>query len=221
MPWSNFPTLEQRTLEALYGEDRPYHNAQHAAHVYAYSKEIFRKYVSADKVTSDLRDLAFRLAAAWHDVVYIPGWNMNEKYSAERFKQFQERYYPTSDNQNYVISEVYSMIMATKDHWNAENDKLSVTAKCFLDADIFELAAPHAIFTQNSYKLFKEFGFEGRADTTLLPNNSKDDELIEKRVKWLKSVLNRDHIFWVATDLDQYARENIENSIASLSFWLK
>lgn len=207
-PWSKFPTVDQRLLELLYDNNRVYHDAQHAALVYAYSKELYWDYLTKiphfdssdifEAKQSDTFDEFFLQAAAWHDAMYDVSRTDNEEVSAQYFASSRsaEALY------EWVVEDVTAAIRASANHWAEENDALPDHAKIFLDADLYELAAPWEVFEQNTLNVIAEY-------TRAFPI----EEVLAGRKKWLKKVLELPKIYWYASHLDAPARKNIERAL--------
>lgn len=176
---------------ARYNEGRAYHNTRHLLSV------LMRINHLADEEGRD-RHLA-KLAAFYHDVVYVPGWALNEVMSWE-YAKIHMNYLGFSE---FHFTPVEQAIRATKDH----HPDLAVgnpVSRLLIDADLFELG------TDN----YAENGVNVRAEFADVP----EPFWVRGRKKFLHTYLNRDQLFTTPGqyELELKARDNMEAELVNL-----
>lgn len=197
VPWEKFPLEDRRLLEIKYAEKhRVYHNRPHPCYVYEYSLELWNRY-------GNNRDCNkfFQHTAAYHDFYYDVKAKDNEARSAqaylasqvarERVEEFQQR--------------VATTIIASSDHCALEHADLPLESRIFLDADLYELGSPYDLFAHNTQCIIDEFRSE-----------YSDMVIFKGRLDWYRAMLYSPQIFWVATDREAKARENIRRGIEEM-----
>jgi predicted metal-dependent HD superfamily phosphohydrolase len=195
--WSNQKFEDQRLLALRYSEPhRYYHNSEHAYNVYQYCMQINSEY--DNDALSSFQIQFYKSCASWHDAVYNVGSKTNEIDSVELFL--------TSSTVNKLINpqieSISETILATFNHWDANNEHLGFMQKIFLDADIYELSAHWDIFQLNASNILKEFS------TIYSP-----EEVLLGRKKWYESLLEKERVFWICENRDNLARKNLERGI--------
>lgn len=141
------------------------------------------------------------VAALYHDAIYRPGTPDNELNSALLMRDHLASY-------EYLdLDYAAHLIVLTAKHFKHEPGSLSADDAKFLDCDLVSLAYPWDDFLRQNDQLDQE-GIDAG-----LPA----DMVKEFRGPFLKSILERDHIFSSPRCVMEYeakARENIERLIA-------
>jgi len=205
--WSQQRLEDRRLLELRYSEPhRAYHDINHPEIVYGYCQEIWQSYFGNQDPLAKFPAEFFQTACAWHDAIYVVGSKTNEEDSAALYERSS-----TARFQNpYAQRAVIDAIRASGDHWASKNAQLNNAIKVFLDADIFELSADWELFNHNSNMVMKEFC-----------SKFTPQEVLEGRKKWFESLRDKTRIYWICTDRDDLARENIERGIKHCESTLK
>ena len=185
-PYPNAPMASWwDELETHYdGPGRYYHTIGHLDHVF-YELEKVRRYVQDWD--------ALRFAVIYHDIIYRPTRNDNEKRSALLcVERLGELGFPQAR-----AERVYRHIMATKLHQMS----FDTDANLFVDADLSILGQERARYAAYTQEVRQEF--------SILP------DLIYQpgRKKVLRKFLERKRIYLTPTFYERYetaARENIE-----------
>ena len=126
-------------LEAYTGEDRHYHGVRHILTMLNAIECLEHQFQDPDAV---------RLAAFFHDVVYLPGSTDNERSSAERLRSSLR---PEIDAE--IVEAACQMIMATREH-RATGDS---SVDLFIDVDMAILAAPWPEYARYADGVMREF----------------------------------------------------------------
>lgn len=189
---------DQRLLRILYGQShRAYHNESHANHVFAYMGVIKSRY--ANKLPDFCVKPGFRLnVSAWHDAYYDIGSQTNEMRSAQLYRDSVTAEAHTSE----MRSEIAAAIDASANHWDPLNEALSPQSLVFLDADLYELGSHYEIFRHNALNIITEY-------SSLYDR----DVVVSGRRQWYETLLDRDRIYWIATDRDDAVRQNVERAL--------
>jgi predicted metal-dependent HD superfamily phosphohydrolase len=179
---------------------RKYHNVRHV-------KDIIDIIEIGTKDRFSDRRHALKLAAYFHDVVYIPGATDNEELSAKFFKDnFKVKVW---DPNFKSIKTVNKIILATKNHFSNEHDDAEEIVKLFLDCDIWDFGSPYEnIIIENFFKLREEYMLY-HYPSGKYPN-SAIIKYKEGTIKFMENVYRRDNIFRIHTDRNDQAHRNIE-----------
>ncbi len=177
-------------LHDLYSENhRAYHNLNHIN----FLLELFRQF---DEYIEDRVCVFF---AIWfHDAVYDPQKNDNERRSAELAARcLREISLPKEK-----ISKIEKIILATEKHLLCEN--LDSDGKLFLDFDLAILGAESDIYDEYAKAIRKEYDFVS------------DEDYKRARARVLQNFLKRETIYFteiVCEKFEAKARANIEREI--------
>lgn len=198
-PWDNHPQIDRRLLEIQYSEPhRDYHNIDHPQLVFNYCVELHQ---SLAWKPSEYDTMFYADVAAWHDAVYQIGSKTNELDSSEMWRSSRRAERLTQE----YVDDVASTINASASHCARCNGALTFNQKVFLDADLYELSGPWPVFQQNTNRVFNEF-----------VTKFKRVDVCEGRLKWYESMLDTKQIYWLATHLEEKARENIQRAIEEM-----
>ena len=169
-----------------------YHNLNH---IYSFI-ELYDKYNNLIKKEKN----EFLLSIFFHDIIYIPSRNDNEKESIKLFDAFYQETKPKNLNKEKVIE----LITETENH--LLNKEYNDDVNLFLDMDIQILAQDGWEDYEN--KIRKEYCFMDY-------NNYKN-----KRKEFLEKLEKKEKIFRTKTFFDEFeikARNNIKNIIKKLN----
>ncbi len=187
----------RRVLDDLAGRyaepHRAYHGLAHLRHVLATLDMLLASGERADDPT------AVRLAAWFHDAVYLAGDDGNELASAELARVELGRLGAAEDR----TERVAAMVLATRDHVARDADE-----SLLVDADLAILAAEPA-----AYDLYR------RGVRVEHPRLS-EEQWRTRRAAFLRAMLARDRIYVTATMRErgeQPARRNLREELATLS----
>lgn len=199
--WNNF-TADDFTLQdsgkifelltELYSEKhRAYHNLSHIK----FLLELFEKF---GEFIDDKTCVFFSI---WfHDAIYDPQNNDNEKKSAElAVSSLRKILLPEAK-----ISKIEKIILATEKH-SAEN--LDADGKLFLDFDLATLGAETKVYAEYAKAIRKEYSFVSEEDYK------------NGRGRVLQNFLKRDFIYltdFMREKFETKARRNIKNEISEL-----
>ncbi len=181
-------------LSDLYSEKhRAYHNLNHIK----FLLENFENYAEF------IEDKTCIFFAIWfHDAIYEPQKNDNEKQSAElAIKLLQQISLPTEK-----ISKIEQIILATEKHL-CEN--LNFDGKLFLDFDLAIFGTESETYDEYAKAIRKEYDFVSEEDYKT------------GRGRVLQNFLKRDFIYFtdvMRTKFEEKARQNIEREIDEMSF---
>jgi len=171
---------------------RYYHNLAHVGMVFD----------TTDKLSHLAQDYKTVEIAVWfHDVIYDPRANDNEKQSAAYARQALTDMGLAPEK----INRVSDLILATISHQAQDND---IDAQIMLDADLAPLAYDEPVFLEQSEAVRKEFSY--------IP----DDQYKKNRVVILNKFLARERIYLTEqlySELEDKARANLQTSINLLS----
>ena len=169
-----------------------YHNLNH---IYSFI-ELYEQYNNL--IEGNKND--FLLSIFFHDIIYIPSRNDNEKESVKLFERFYEEIKPNNINKDNVKEFIYE----TENHLLAK--EYSNDINLFLDMDIYIIADKNWEEYENNIR--KEFIFV-------------NDEMYNiKRKEFLESLEKKEKIFRTKTFYDKYendGRNNIKNIINKLN----
>ncbi len=169
-----------------------YHNLNH---IYSFI-ELYEQYNNL--IEGNKND--FLLSIFFHDIIYIPSRNDNEKESVKLFERFYEEIKPNNINKDNVKEFIYE----TENHLLAK--EYSNDINLFLDMDIYIIADKNWEEYENNIR--KEFIFV-------------NDEMYKiKRKEFLESLEKKEKIFRTKTFYDKYendGRNNIKNIINKLN----
>lgn len=172
-------------------QGRYYHNIEHINTVVDRGREISESYGLHDLTTAQ-----FMLAAIYHDIIYVPGFEWNERLSAEYALSHLELLGLAPEQTN----RIEDAIVATQSH----NRTKSPISNLLIDCDLYELGTD--AYPENEILIRKEFG------------NPNDSDWRKGRTKFLHSFLLRDSIYTVNFDsaLEARARHNMETELKEL-----
>ncbi len=202
--WKNLMKLcdvDHEVYKAIYAdikrhynaEKRFYHNLSHIAHVL--------------QIIIELKDLAsnlpvVQLAAWFHDIIYDPQKDDNEKLSAE----YGQEALRNMNLSTAIIRPTKALIRATKRHRAPKGD---IDAAILLDADLAILAADSHNYSSYKEAIEKEYSW--------LPAKIYRSE----RVRILQNFLDRKRIFFTKPMFERCearARRNLIQEIEMLTF---
>ncbi|APW63328.1 hypothetical protein BSF38_04892 [Paludisphaera borealis] len=126
-------------VEAYSSEDRHYHGVSHILTMLDAIERFEARFQDPD---------AARLAAFFHDVVYLPGRTDNEQRSAERLASLLAE---VEDAQ--VIDRACELIMATGEHRMSGNPSVDL----FIDVDMSILAASWPEYSKYAEGVMREY----------------------------------------------------------------
>lgn len=189
---NQLPPLIFKKLLLKYQEPhRKYHNLTHL-------KECFEEF---EKIKASLRNpSAVKLAIWYHDAIYNPEKQDNEKKSSQFFLK-DAKILRLSE---ILKKEVSRLILKTKH----QLPPTKTDEKLLLDIDLSILGKPE--------KRFKEYENQIREEYYFLEKR----EFNQKRSSFLKSLLKRKNIYsteFFKTKYEKKARENIKNLVGNLS----
>lgn len=170
---------------------RKYHNLEHIDSVIKRIETLGQDY---DKWTV----ANATMAAFFHDIVYVPGWDKNERMSAEVARLYLDHIGVSEGCVASVFIE--RAILSTINHTTTS----SGTSALLIDADLYELGTDK--YNANTDKIFREFG-------------EPDDDIWQAgRMAFLKSFLSRDRIYILPgqEDLELRAVQNMTAELESL-----
>lgn len=191
---SEIAALFEQIKNAYASEGRFYHTLAHVGQVL---KGI--EYLALAHPLSEDEQLAVRLAAWFHDVVYDPHRNDNEEQSAAWMTQATEPLnLPAS-----VQLTITHLILATRKHEAREDDR---AAQLLLDADLAVLGAPREGYAVYAAGIRREYAFVPEAAYRA------------GRVKVLEGFLDRERIYFTKQfeRWEVRARENLLREISDL-----
>lgn len=170
---------------------RVYHNEDHIAKV-VQRIQATHHYVSLDEY------IATKLAAFYHDCVYVPGWDQNEIQSAQ---VAYDHLVSMGAIDVINIYDVKSFILRTQNH-KAPDGFNGAALLC--DADLYELGTEN--YWKNSVLIWHEFG------------QPDDEAWTEGRRAFLMNYLNRHKIFHLPgqEELEEQARTNMQEELKAL-----
>ena len=169
-----------------------YHNLNH---IYSFI-DLYEKYNNLIEKEKN----EFLISIFFHDIIYIPSRNDNEKQSIKIFNEFYEEAHPKSLNKEKIIK----LITETENH--LMNKEYENDINLFLDMDMQIIAQENWEDYEN--KIRKEYCF--------VENNIYK----QKRKEFLEGLEKKEKIFRTKTFYDEYekaARNNIRNIIQKLS----
>ncbi|WP_431771737.1 HD domain-containing protein [Streptomyces cucumeris] len=187
---------------APYGEDllarwaepqRKYHTTDHLIAVLDRIDELLAHVAAPDPD-------AVRLAAWFHDAVYLPERSTNEDRSA----RLAERALPEAGVPEARVGEVARLVRITADHDPAEGD---LNAEVLCDADLAVLAGAPEDYAAYAAAVREEYGF--------VP----DDVFREGRANVLRQLLGLGRLFRTAAGHDRWeaaARRNMATELELL-----
>lgn len=185
-----------KDLEARYSEGyRYYHNTEHILRMLDRASDLFRNVggQSLDRTWEG----AVQVAILYHDAVYIPGFALNEKLSADMMVS-----HLLAMNCNWAfIAYVAKLIRATKNHgpsdWVAQN--------VITDSDLYELGTDR--YHENGANIWREAGCPD------LETTWKDG-----RRAFLTAYLGRSKLFHLPGqgDLERHARTKMKTELQTL-----
>lgn len=201
MLWNHFTSFCPDTIQSektfellqnLYSErHRFYHNLEHIKFLLA----LFQAF------ESELNDKQAIFFSIWfHDAIYEPQKNDNEKQSAKlACEELKKLSLPEEK-----ISKIEKLILATEKH-SAEN--INADGKFFLDFDLAILGAEDDIYDEYKNAIRSEYSF--------VP------EMIYKteRKRIMQNFLKREFVYFTKTmreNFEEKARRNIEREILEL-----
>ena len=188
-----------RTAHATPG-GRFYHNWFHAMDVL--------QWVLKCHIESPLEEpREMMMAALFHDVIYVPGLDNNELESCKAMYDFLKPHETRVPKIN--ITAVWHAIEKTAEHFKLDDGAVIRDPAKFMDCDIAGLADDWETFVVKNDQLHKEFCTVGNPE-----------DVNKGRIKFLKSVLERPHIYyseWGRERFEQQARRNIRLYLAKIS----
>lgn len=169
------------------GNDRYYHNFNHLTEMLQHYEDIRKNIENPD---------AFLFALFYHDIIYNPLQNNNEKRSAALFKK---RFAACFPDYKYVSK----MIKETKSHKISDDSDI----RYFLDTDLAILGYEPDLYVKYSEQIRQEFQFY-------------PDFVYQKgRKKVLKKFLKKPYIYQTPYFREKYensARTNLRNEYVTL-----
>jgi len=184
--------IERSLINSYEYPERSYHNWNH---VLACLKELNTYPTPNHDYHKDL----ISIAIYYHDCIYNPKKNNNEELSAEKaFIDLTALGFTTS----YAIY-VYKLIMFTR-HVEFCN---FLSGQVIMDIDISILGKDALTFQSYEQSIRKEYNF------------ASDEQYKSGRIIFLKSMLNKEHIYQTEFFRNKYekkTRENISKSIKTL-----
>ncbi len=185
-----------------YGEDlltrwaepqRRYHTTDHLLAVLDRVDELLPHVQAPDPA-------AIRLAAWFHDAVYLPDRSTNEERSA----RLAERALPEAGVPEPRVAETARLVLVTRDHDPAEGD---TNGEVLCDADLAVLAGSPAAYGAYAAAVREEYGF--------VP----DDAFREGRANVLRHLLGLSRLFRTPEAHDRWeaaARRNMATELELL-----
>lgn len=193
-----YPGRLYRSVVEHYQEPhRKYHNLQHIQRIW----EIRLSLVDRFPFVED-EDRKFLFATLFHDIIYNVGSKTNEIDSAEKFLNFLGFKSKYSDP---FVTEIYDVIVASRNHCDIANAYLLDWQKLFLDIDLYDIGGSEEIYAQNGEKIVEEFSSKFRTD-----------EITKGRMAWIESMLANRQIFWILTEREDQARRNMGYELTNL-----
>ncbi len=188
--------ISSKIAQSYSESHRYYHTIQHIEDMLYYMEET-RK--DTEFKLDYKQDLRVYFAILYHDIVYDPTRDDNEKLSVRRMKKDLK---PIMGH--YEIDDIGQMILVTKDHkicWEYPD-----WWKRFLDLDLMVLAAPE--------KTYKEYANDIRMEYKFIPYST----YAEKRIAVLEGFIGREIIYYDPSiaGFNTYAKENMKNEIEFL-----
>lgn len=189
-----------------YSDDyRKYHNVRHV-------QDIIDVIERGTKERYSDSIYALKIAAYFHDVIYIPGNKDNEELS-EKF--FRENFANNEWNDDIICDQISDIILATKDHFSEENDGASYLTKLFLDCDIWDFGSPYEdVVVQNFWKLREEYM------RYHYPNGKYPSSAVlkykEGTINFIENIHNKKDIFRVHKERNEQAHKNVEHLLKYL-----
>jgi predicted metal-dependent HD superfamily phosphohydrolase len=185
--------VQQAKLERRYSEPhRRYHGLTHVRHVLGVVDHLTM--VAADAP-------AVRLAAWFHDAVYEPGRDDNERRSADLAAETLL----ALGADHALVSEVARLVLVTEDHVTEEDDR---NAMVLSDADLAILGAGPEEYDAYVAAVRQEY------------SHVPDDAFTHGRRQVLLSLAERENIYathWGRGHLEAPARANLARELLSLS----
>lgn len=176
-------------MELMLDGDRYYHTIAHINNIFSYV-------TSANIVLSE-RDA---LAVLFHDAVYTMGSKTNEQDSADLMLAML-RGHPQVDAE--LIRQAREIILTTANHLSHTQ---SPEAHLVLDLDLTGLAQDRGDFASDNRMIDKEVEAYAQRIGISFP--------LDKRIGFLKQLLERPTLYYKLTQLELLARENLAWLIA-------
>jgi len=170
-------------------DNRRYHNLTHLLNCFIYGNHYL--------------DFETALALFFHDYIYEMGAKDNEERSAKVWEEFAKKCNVDKD----TTKTVTDMILATKHDGRAEH----VEQQELCDLDLITLGVPWNEF--RAYSIDIEMEYFAGASPTSLPTNEDRKKFYEGRIKWIDSMLAKEHIYYDGDFREKYeaqARENLK-----------
>lgn len=195
-----FKGFGQDLVEKYRGPNRHFHNQRHIVSVLTRIDSLIP---TALRLDPDLDVGTVKIAALYHDAVYVPGFSLNEHLSAVYAEgHLANMFFMTNwIGPHEVIEDVNRLVRATKNH------KSDVIAdRLLIDADLYELST--GLYHINGSNVWEEFKNAGVS--------RKDFEV--GRTRFLKSFLDRDRIFLLPGQEKEEAaaRSNMQKELDGL-----
>ncbi len=166
---------------------RRYHSLSHIEYCLKKFSQ-YRKY--ADDPT------AIEMAIFFHDIIWDPTKNNNEKKSAE----LAEKILKKAKVKKKIISKIKRLIMATT-HKNYVND---IDSRLIADIDLISLAKPIKQYFQDMKDVRWELSIAGK-------------KILFKRKKFLRSMIDRKRIYQTKDISNKYEKKARQNILKELN----
>lgn len=181
-------------VEAYSESHRHYHTLEHVKHVLA---DI--AFLSQNEPVNDDLLTCLELSAWFHDVVFDPRSESNELDSTD----LAEKALCDLGVDSRLIDQVIELILVTHSH-----RPTTVGQRIFSDADFGIFATTNHIYKAYAYGIKKEYNWMSPEGYRLY------------RISCLKSLLNRDDIFYTSTmqSYENHARYNINSELIGMKY---
>lgn len=176
-----------------------YSEAQRRYHDLSHVQRVLEVVETLHVLAADLP--AVRLAAWFHDSVYEPGRDDNERRSADLAAETLLRV----GADHALVQEVARLVLLTEEHRVAPDDRNGMVLS---DADLAILGAPTEEYDRFAAAVREEYA------------HVPPDEFVRGRIAVLRSLADRDHIYathWGRDHLEPAARSNLAREIAELA----
>lgn len=184
----------QHVIDAYNEPHRKYHNLDHI-------ESILNKiplFVEAYKL-NESHVLCLEILAWYHDVVYLPGWKMNEAKSSMIYGD-DKKWLPVVTGGSRIIDTIVKT--GSYEGHATHTDPPTFIAAIFFDLDLADMGTDS--YVENSFKIREEFG------------EFSDLQWLAGRQKFLSDFLSRPFVYHTSLGYklwEEKARRNMENEL--------
>lgn len=198
---AEFCFSQKDIIDLIYSYSAPnryYHNLAHLADVWDYITENGKDHLDEKEMA------ALKLAVIFHDVIYDPKRNDNEKESAEYFSRCFRTINPNKSKYGklfpYIHDATYRLIMKTETH--ECDDSSPLDEQLMIKGDLCAFTFDFETVWQNNVNIWKEYSWVDWGDFSAVRIS-----FVEKYAPKVKRMLG------------EKAEYNIERLIACMRVW--